>query len=180
MSELGLRAKPSVHHGPPAAIVHSSATRREEGTVALIAALAAMGGLVHLGAAVDHFAEFAPYTAAFSAIAACQVGWAALLLRRTSTRLLLGGCALNAAVAGLWLASRTVGVPIAPHAWVPEPVAIADLVETGSEIVMTLAAWSVAMAPRQKLARSVSERVTPLIVFMLLLCALYGVGAHAG
>ena len=146
----------------------------------LIAALAAMGSLVHIGAAVDHFAEFPPYTAVFSLLAAFQIGWGALLLRSTSNRLLLAGCAFNLAVIGLWLVSRTVGVPVAPRAWVPESVGVADLVETASEIVVVLAAWSIAMAPRQRLARFVSERVNPLILLMLLLSALYGVGAHAG
>jgi hypothetical protein len=148
--------------------------------VVLIAALAAMGGLVHVGAAVDHFAEFPPYTVVFSLLAAFQIGWAALLLRGVSQRLLLAGCAFNLAVIGLWVASRTVGVPIAPSAWVPESVGVADLVETASEIVVVLAVWSIAMAPRQRLARLVSERVNPLILLMLMLCALYGVGAHAG
>ena len=146
----------------------------------LIAALAAMGGLVHVGAAVDHFAEFPFYTAAFSLLAAFQIGWAALLLRGASERLLFAGCTFNLAVIGLWAASRTIGVPIAPTPWLPESIGVADLVETASEIVVVLAAWSIAMDSRRRLAQFVSERVNPLILLMLLLCALYGVGAHAG
>jgi hypothetical protein len=139
-----------------------------------------MGGLIHVGAAVDHFGEFPLYTLVFGVLATVQIAWAAMILWRPSRRVLMFGCAFNVGVIGLWVASRTVGVPIAPRAWVPEAVGVADLVETVGEVVTVIAASSVVMAPRVRVAQLVTERIAPLLLVMLLLSALYGVGAHAG
>lgn len=149
-------------------------------TMLLLAGLATMDGLVHVGAAVDHFGEFPLYTAVFASLAATQIVWAGLLLREPSRHPLLFGALFNLSVVGLWVASRTVGVPIAPHAWVPESIGVADLIETAGEIVVVLALWSVLMSERAGLARNVAGRIAPLLVLMLFLTALYGVGAHAG
>jgi hypothetical protein len=126
------------------------------------------------------FGEFPLYTAVFASLAATQIVWAGLLLRDPSRRLLCFGALFNLSVVGLWVASRAVGVPIAPHAWVPESIGVADLIETAGEIVVVLALWSVLMSERAGLARPVAARIAPLLVLMLFLTALYGVGAHAG
>lgn len=138
-----------------------------------------MDGLIHIGAAVDHFGEFPLYTVVFAALATVQILWGAAMLRRPSRRLLLCGCAFNIGVIALWLASRTIGVPIAPRAWVPEEVGVADLVETIGEIVVVFAALSLAMCARWRIARRVTERIAPVLMLALLLGALYGTGAHA-
>lgn len=150
-----------------------------ETIVLLVASLAFMGGLIHIGAAVDHFSEFPLYTLAFVVLATVQIAWAAMLLRHPSRRVLLFGCALNVGVIGLWVASRTIGVPIAPRAWVPETVGVADLVETVGELVIVLAALSLVFSSRLPIARGMTERIAPLLLLILLLSALYGVGAHA-
>ena len=146
----------------------------------LVAGVAIMGGLVHIGAAVDHFGELPLYTAVFAALAATQIVWAGLVLRGPSRRVLILGAVFNVGVVGLWIASRTIGVPIAPRAWVPESAGVADLIETTGEIVVVLALWSVVMSERVRLARVISGRVAPFLVLTLCLTALYGVGAHAG
>ncbi len=148
--------------------------------LALVAGLAFMCGLIHVGAAVDHFDELPLYTVAFGMLAATQMLWAGAILRRPSERLLLLGGAFNLAVIGLWIVSRTAGLPIAPQAWVPETVGVADLVETVGELVVVLAVWSVALSTRSPIARRVSENIAPSLVFMLFVMALFGVGAHAG
>jgi hypothetical protein len=43
-----------------------------------------------------------------------------------------------------------------------------------------IAALSVAMSSSLPFARHVTERIAPVLLMMLLLSALYGVGAHAG
>jgi hypothetical protein len=63
---------------------------------------------------------------------------------------------------------------------VPEAVGVADLVETVGEVVTVIAASSVAMSSSLPFARYVTERIAPVLLTMLLLSALYGVGAHAG
>ena len=50
-------------------------TRREV-VLRLTAGLALVCGLIHVGAAVDHYREFALYTLVFSGLALAQVAWA--------------------------------------------------------------------------------------------------------
>jgi hypothetical protein len=146
----------------------------------LVAGVAFTGGLIHVGAAVDHFSEFALYTVVFAGLATVQIAWAAVILRRPSHRVLLFGCAFNVGVIGLWVASRTVGVPIAPRAWVPEAVGVADLVETVGELVTVIAVFGLLLSPRLRFAQHVTERIAPVLLVVLFLSVLYGVGAHAG
>ena len=146
----------------------------------LLAGLACMGGLIHLGAAVDHADELLLYSFVFVMLACAQFVWAAMVLRHASDRVLLCGCVLNAGVIALWLLSRTTGMPIAPRPWVAEPVGFADLVETAGEMVVLLTAWSLLAAPRSRIARLVSSQAAVPIVTMLVVSALFGVSAHAG
>ncbi|MHB8242541.1 MAG: hypothetical protein ACYDHN_11170 [Solirubrobacteraceae bacterium] len=139
-----------------------------------------MDGLIHLGAAVDHFQELPLYPLAFMLLGTTQIGWAAMIVTRPSRRLLLAGCAFNVCVIALWVASRTVGVPIAPRPWVPETAGIADLVETFGELVVVMGAWSLAFSSHVRLARYASEHITAVLVAMLAVSALFGVSAHAG
>jgi hypothetical protein len=146
----------------------------------LIAALAVTGGLIHIGAGVDHFQEYPPYTVAFTILAGTQIGWAAMIVRRPSDRLLLFGCVFNLAIIALWVASRTVGVPIAPQPWVPEAIGVADAIETVGEIVVVFALLCLLMSARHAWARAATRFMAPLLLFTLLICVLYGSGAHAG
>ncbi len=146
----------------------------------LVAALAVTGGLIHIGAGVDHFEEYPPYTVAFTILAGLQIGWAVRIVRRPSDRLLLLGCAFNLAIIALWVASRTVGVPIAPTPWVPESVGVADVIETAGECVIVFALLSLMMSARHAWAQAATRRMAPLLLFVLLMSVLYGVGAHAG
>src|ERR1700730_15645748 len=109
-----------------------------ETVLVLVAAVAFVDGLIHVGAGVDHFAEFPPYTFVFASLAIVQSVWALLLLRGPSPAVLLLGCLFTCGVIAVWIASRTVGVPIAPRPWVPEAVGIADLVETLGELVSVI------------------------------------------
>ena len=45
---------------------------------------------------------------------------------RPTRRLLAAGALLNAGVIGVWAISRFWGVPVAPNAWTPENVTLAD------------------------------------------------------
>lgn len=146
----------------------------------LIAAVAVTGALIHIGAAVDHFAEFPPYTVVFLILAGVQIGWAAMIVRRPSDRVLQFGCVFNLSIIALWIASRTVGVPIAPQPWVPEAVGVADLIETASEIVVVLALLSLTMSAGHGWARTVTRRMPGVLLLVLLMSVLYGAGAHAG
>jgi hypothetical protein len=180
MSAIGLRPLVGLpRQGQTADDPQAGYTARET-LLLLIAAVAVTGGLIHIGAAVDHFNEFPLYTLVFSLLACTQIGWAAILVRRPCDRVLRFGCAFNVAVIALWIASRTIGVPIAPRAWVPENVGVADLIETVGETVTVIALLSLMMSERHAWARAVTRRMAPVLLLVLLMSVLYGAGAHAG
>jgi hypothetical protein len=146
----------------------------------LVAALAFVGALIHVGAAVDHWEEYHLYTLVFSSLAALQACWALLILRGASGRVLALGCILQTGIVALWAVSRTVGVPLAPTAWTPEEIGIADLTETIGELATVLAVSSVLLAERSSVARSACRWMPPVLLFAILISALFGTGAHAG
>ncbi|HEV2982602.1 MAG TPA: hypothetical protein VGX51_14330 [Solirubrobacteraceae bacterium] len=151
-----------------------------ETVLVLTAALVFIDGLIHIGAAVDHFEEFHLYAAAFGVLAAVQIAWAAMLARQPSRRVLLAGCAFSAGVIAMWATSRTVGVPIAPQPWRPEPVGVADLVETLGETVTVVAVLSVALSPKLRGTERAIRLMPGVLLCVLFASVLFGVAAHAG
>ncbi|MFI4991913.1 MAG: hypothetical protein ACHQHO_13510 [Solirubrobacterales bacterium] len=151
-----------------------------ETALLLAAAVTFIGGLIHVGAAVDHFSGFPLYTLVFCLLAAGQIAWAAMLLRHPSQRVMLLGCAFQLGIVALWALSRTVGLPIAPQAWVPEEIGVADLMETIGELASVIAVLCVVMSPRLELARVATRRMAPVLLAVVLVSALFGAGAHAG
>jgi hypothetical protein len=180
MRAIGLRQLVGLDQSRPGGRHESAVYTTTETVLLLVAAVVFVDGLIHIGAAVDHFGEFPLYTLVFAVLASVQTGWAAMILRRPSRLVLLSGCAFTVSVVGLWVASRTIGVPIAPRAWVPEAVGVADLVETVGEIATVIAVLSLVTSPRHPFARHVTERIAPVLIGVLFLSVLYGVGAHAG
>jgi hypothetical protein len=179
MRAIGLRQPvgldPSRPEGPPESALYTTT----EIVLLLVAAVAFIDGVIHIGAAVDHFGEFPIYTLAFAVLALVQIAWATMILRRPSRLVLLSGCAFTVSIVGLWVVSRTIGVPIAPRAWVPEEVGVADLVETVGEIATVIAVLSLVLSSRHRFARHVTERIAPVLIGVLFLSVLYGAGAHA-
>jgi hypothetical protein len=153
---------------------------KSETVLVLVAAVTFTGALIHVGAAVDHYREFPLYTLVFCLLAAGQTAWAAMLLARPSRRVMLLGGAFQLGIVALWALSRTVGVPIAPHAWVPEQIGVADLVATVGEVMGVVGVLCVALSPRSKLARLAMQRMAPLLLAVVLMGVLFGVSAHAG
>jgi len=158
----------------------STCYSKSETVLVLVAALAFIGALIHVGAAVDHFGEFPLYTLVFCLLAAGQTAWAAMLVARPSRRVILLGCLFQLGIVALWALSRTVGVPIAPRAWVPEEIGVADLVATTGELASVVGALCVAMSPRIKFARVATQRMAPVLLAVVLASVLFGVNAHAG
>jgi hypothetical protein len=152
---------------------------RDDSTLPLLAGLAFMGGLIHVGAAVDHASEVPAYTPAFLVIALAQFAWAFVLWRGPTRKILLLGSAVSAGVLLVWAASRTVGVPFGPHPWKPEQVGLADVVESADELVAALVAIAVAVSRESELARKLLGVAQPAMLALLLLSMLYGVGVHA-
>lgn len=101
-------------------------TRRDTARQAL--GLAAVGaGVIHLAFGPEHMSHWAPLGVGFYASGALQVLWGALLLRRESRLLLRVGALGSALFLGVWLLSRTTGLPAGPEAWTAEALGRADL-----------------------------------------------------
>lgn len=96
--------------------------------------LSIAAGIVHLAAAPEHFEESALYGAFFVVCGAAQLGWAALAVLYPSRWLVWSGAAGNLLVAGLWLWTRTAGIPLGPERGEVEAVAPVDLLTSVAEV----------------------------------------------
>ena len=101
------------------------------------AALAAVvSGAVHVSVIGEHFRESALYGSFFLVLAAVQLGWAAWLLLRPSRGWLLAGAVASLLVPLLWLATRTVGIPLGPEAGQLESFGALDVVASAAEVAV--------------------------------------------
>lgn len=135
---LSLRNEPPAGPSEPHAVGPGTATN-----MLLALALASAGaGFIHAAVIPEHLRESGLFGAFFAVSALFQALWAAAIYRRPSRGLLWAGIAGNAAIAALWLLSRTVGIPVGPAPWVAEPVsppdALATLYEVGIAILGTV------------------------------------------
>jgi hypothetical protein len=108
-----------------------------------LAALAMLGAaVIHFAFAPEHLSEQTSHGVFFLTVAWAQLGAAmALALDWKPARAwLLGSAALNAVVAGVWLLSRTSGLP----GRAAEPVGFPDSLATGLEVLAVVAALALA------------------------------------
>jgi FtsP/CotA-like multicopper oxidase with cupredoxin domain len=103
------------------------------------AALLTLGAAaIHFAAVPEHFSEYWPYGVFFVCLGTAQVGLGAGLIFAPSRRLYAFALAGTLIVIGIWLLSRTTGLPIAPTPWRPEQMAFPDLAATVLEAVTCL------------------------------------------
>jgi hypothetical protein len=153
--------------------------RRELEVDAAVLAIAA--GMIHAVAAVGH-AEHWIFAAFFAALAVAQCAWGALVYRGAGRRLLVAGAWGSAAVAVLWLVTRTVGLPFGPHAGVPEAIGPLDVLATFDEQVVVAIVVALVCFPRlrPRVVRA-AARVGPVLGMTLAMLSLLSLtlGAHA-
>lgn len=134
-----------------------------------VAALTLGAGAVHVLGVPGHAEESVLFGIAFALFAGAQVLLGLRLLRRPSARLLGAVAGANAAIAGIWLLSRTVGLPVGPAPWTPEPIGPPDLVATFFELAAAvLGAALVSASPRWLRVewRGVTERSQGMAVLV--------------
>ena len=112
--------------------------------LALAAAGAAGAALVHFAVAPEHFGEWWGFGLFFVLCAEVQLGWALLLGRNRSRRMLAVGIVGSLLLVALWAVSRTMGLPFGPEPGVPEAVGSPDLVSVALEL-LTAGACAVAI-----------------------------------
>lgn len=91
--------------------------------------------IVHFAVAPAHLVIYWPYGVFFLFVGLGQLGLAAALVASPSSKVLLGGSVGTLAVIGIWLASRTLGLPISPGARLPEPIGLPDLATSFMEFI---------------------------------------------
>lgn len=157
-----------------------SDTQLRANDVLLACGLAWAGSLIHVQAAVDHIAEYWLYALFFIALASVQCIWGVALYRSARPGMLVVGTVVSLAVVGLWLLSRTVGLPIGPDRASPEPLGLLDVIATADEIGIAGLMLLLLHPPRTgTLAGGIGFlRVLGLFLIMLSLLALAG-GVHA-
>ena len=93
---------------------------------------------IHVVAAYSHAGEAPIHTLAFMIVAAAQLAWGVAAYRGAGPAVLASGVVLSLAVVAAWIASRTVGLPLGPETWTPEPVGIHGMLATADEIVLAV------------------------------------------
>ena len=142
------------------------------------AALLTLGAAaIHFAAAPEHLSEYLLYGIFFILLGAAQLALAVALVVAPSRRLYQGALIGTLAVIGIWLMSRTTGLPIAPIPWRPEAIAFPDFAAT---LLETIACLVFLMRLRRRLPRRrglVRAALTtlPAALFALLM-AFGGVG----
>jgi hypothetical protein len=110
------------------------AQHRRRTLVLAVVALTWASAIIHAAVVSEHLREWGPAGAFFIAVALAQLAWGGLICRRPTRRWLLVGAYGNAALVGIWLVSRTVGVPIGPEAGHPEVLGAHDALATLNEV----------------------------------------------
>ncbi len=144
------------------------------------AALLTLGAAaIHFAVAHEHLAGYMPYGVFFVGLGIVQVGLAAAIVVVPSRRLFVIAAAGTGMVMGIWLLSRTVGMPIGPIPWSPEPVGFTDVVTTlleGIAVIQFLRLFRRPVRPRPRSRIRVALSMVPLVLFAPF-AAFLGVGA---
>ncbi|HEX2728958.1 MAG TPA: hypothetical protein VHM16_04335 [Rubrobacteraceae bacterium] len=115
----------------------NAARQSTGGLLAAAAMLSTVGAALHMLVVPEHFEEWWGYGTFFLITALAQGFGGIALWRWPGHPLFLIGIAGNLAIVGLWLTTRSVGVPFfGPHAWEIEGIGAVDLACTLSEIVL--------------------------------------------
>src|SRR5436190_11911720 len=136
-STSGTHRLEAVHTGAPASDAAARIT-----TAIAVASLGAAA--IHAAAAVTDAEEGALTLAFFVAVAVCQAVWGLRALAGASRTWLVLGAFGNLAVLAVWIASRTVGLPIGEAAEAALPAGFSDSVASALEALIVVGAAGLA------------------------------------
>jgi hypothetical protein len=111
----------------------SAAPRRllqRDAAVMIVATLSMAAAAVHANVTGEHFGEAFAYGVFFLACACLQGASAIAIAMHPSRKLLWCAIALNVSVVCVWTLTRSIGLPIGPNTWQPEPISAVDLLCT--------------------------------------------------
>src|SRR5215469_7817637 len=122
-----------------------------------MAALSVGAAAIHFAVVFEHFAEYTLYGVFFLVVAWAQLIWTVVLLWRPSRRWLGLGIAGNAIVIAVYVASRTVGLPVGPDVHRAESVGALDVVSCVLEFGLVIGCAALLRRP-SLLDRPVARR----------------------
>lgn len=135
----------------------------------LLLSLAALGaGVIHLVFGPEHIEEYRPLGIGFLAAGVLQIVWAGAMAAGGSRRLLQIGGWGSLAFVGVYLMSRTTGLPLGPEAFEPEAFGAADLLCCALEVPVVMAAFLLARRP-DALRRPVGVRLGAVLAGVVVL-----------
>ncbi|MDQ1635716.1 MAG: hypothetical protein QOJ32_2525 [Frankiaceae bacterium] len=106
-----------------------------------VAAAASLGSAgIHFAVLPEHWLEWVGAGLFFGVVAWLQVGWAVALVQTRNRLVPALGALGQLGVVGVWVLSRTVGLPIGPQAGEAEPVAFIDVLSTVLEVTAAVCA----------------------------------------
>lgn len=121
-----------------------------------VAAFSAGAAAIHFAEISTHFEEYWLFGAFFIVVAWFQAGSAVAIVAHPSRRLVALVVIVNVVTIGIWIWSRTAGLPIGPEAGEPEAIGAADLLATlleGLLVVWAMAARAPTIGSRSAPAR---------------------------
>ncbi|MCL4239787.1 MAG: hypothetical protein KJ048_00395 [Dehalococcoidia bacterium] len=119
--------------------------------VTACALLSTGAAVIHFAVLGDHWDEWWGYGLFFGLAAWLQLAWAAAIVARPSSKLMIAGAVGSFAIAVLWLVTRTGGVPAGPAFGERETAAFPDVLASVFEVLLGLSAFAVVAAPATKL-----------------------------
>ena len=138
--------------GTIATLWHRIRTGREDRSPALLnsAALLTLGAAaIHLAVVPEHLEMYTLHGIFFVGLGLAQAVVAVAILCAPQRSLFIAAAVGTIVVIGLYLVSRTTGLPIAPEPWRPEPVGFPDVAATLMEAVASIQFLILIRRPRK-------------------------------
>ena len=109
--------------------------------VRLVTIPASLGaGIIHFAVTPSHLEEYWLFGAFFLVAGLFQVATAAFLQINPGPSLVATMGVINGLIVLIWLASRTTGLPVGPHAFTAEEIGWADATSTALEVLVVAGA----------------------------------------
>jgi hypothetical protein len=120
----------------------SAGSRPGERSLWFLAGMSLVAGGLHALVCPEHFSEDTLYGVFFLVAAAAQIIWAGLVVARPRRFLLELGLLGNAFVVGLWVITRTAGIPLGAESGTVEAIGALDVVASLCEVgIVAGTAW---------------------------------------
>lgn len=126
----------------------------------------------------SHLPHWWAYGAFFAGIAVFQAAYAFVLVARPSRKVAAAGIVATIGVLALYAWSRTVGLPLGPHAGQTEAIGRPDLVAAASETILVVVLAVLYRRPNSSGAKRVPVTASALIGVSIAAAAMLGPAGH--